>query len=89
LTLILCGGLPFGVKVVLFAEKAVGVCAAWHEENTGRFVESVPGTVPPENIDASSHGEIAPRLDRDRGKYVNRVDWRVDLGLGEMGVFRE
>jgi hypothetical protein len=32
------------VEVVLFAEKAVGVCAAWHEENTGRLVESVPGT---------------------------------------------
>ena len=47
----LCGGLPFGVEVVLFAEKAVGVCAAWHEENTGRLVESVLGAVPPEKID--------------------------------------
>ena len=33
------GGLPFGVEVVLLAEKALGVCAAWHERNTGRLVE--------------------------------------------------
>src|ERR1700730_19102128 len=78
-----CGGLPFGVEVVLLAEKALGVCATWHERNTGRLVESVTHAVPPEKINASGNCEIALRLDRDRGKYVNHVDRRVDLGFGE------
>src|ERR1700730_1413725 len=83
------GGLPFGVEVVLLAEKALGVCATWHERNTGRLVESVTHAVPPEKIDARGHREVAPRLDGYRGKYVNHIDWRVDLGFGEPGVFRE
>jgi hypothetical protein len=83
------GGLPFGVEVVLLAEKALGVCATWHERNTGRLVESVTHAVPPEKIDARGHREVAARLDGYRGKYVNDVDWRVDLGFGEIGVFRE
>src|ERR1700730_12576130 len=74
------GGLPFGVEVVLLAEKALGVCATWHEDNARRLVEPVPHAVAPEKIDAGSHGKILPRLDRDRGKQVNHVDRRVDLG---------
>src|SRR5215472_10585230 len=85
----MCGNLPFGVEVVLLAEKALSVCAAWHEENTGRLIESVPSTVPPEKIDASGHGEVGPRLDGDRGKRVDDVDWRVDRGFGEIGEFRK
>jgi len=83
------GGLPFGVEVILLAEKAVGICATWHEGNTGRLVESVARAVPPENIDAGGHGEVAGRLDGDRGERVDDVDRRVDLGLGEIRVFRE
>src|ERR1700730_12420465 len=61
------GGLPFGVEVVLLAEKALGVCATWHEDNARRLVEPVPHAVAPEKIDARGHREVAPRLDRDRG----------------------
>ena len=83
------GGLPFSVEVVLLAEKAVGICATWHEGNTGRLVESVARAVPPENIDAGGHGEVAGRLDGDRGERVDDVDGRVDRRFGEIGEFRK
>jgi hypothetical protein len=42
--------LPFGVKIVLCAEKSLVVRGAGHERNAGRLIEGVVNAVAPKKV---------------------------------------
>src|SRR3979490_3051916 len=61
--------LPFGVKVILGAEKALVVRGAGHERNARWLIEGIVNAVAPKKIDTGRDREIGNRLHRNRREH--------------------
>src|ERR1051325_3544149 len=81
--------LPFGSDIGLRAEKALLVRGAGHERNPGRLIKSIVDAVAPEHVNTNADGEVPPRLNGNRGEYIDEVDGRIDRRLREIREFRE
>lgn len=60
------GNLPFGVKVVLFAEESFVISRAWHQWDPWWLIECVMRAVPPQKVNSRRNRKVGQRLHRHR-----------------------